>query len=149
VIGEELHAMHQLMSGQTMSGGFLRSAQWLTAVTLSTALLLVPYAMRQSGTAGMLGVVVAAGICLMSGLASEGFAAATGRSGAPLIGMLVGLAARMAPPLAICLVLASRGVDGRRHLAFVCYLLVFYFATLALETWLAVRRVSARRESDS
>jgi hypothetical protein len=137
--------MHELLSGLTMSGGFLRSAQWLTAVTLSIALLLVPYAIRQSGTAGMLGVLAAGAICLVSGLGSEAFAATSGRTGPPLLTMLVGMTARMVPPLAICFAFAAQGAHGRRHLAFVGYLLTFYFATLALETWLAVKRVAAQR----
>jgi hypothetical protein len=31
---------------------------------------------------------------------------------------------------------------GREHLAFVVYLLTFYFVTLALDTWWAVKRVA-------
>jgi hypothetical protein len=94
----------------------------------------------------MLGVVVAAVICLLSGLASEAFAATSWRNGSPLLAMLVGMAARMVPPLVICLALAAQGAQGRRHLAFVGYLLAFYFATLAFETWLAVKRVAAQRK---
>ncbi len=51
------------------------------------------------------------------------------------------MAIRMVPPLAICVVLAAQGADGREHLAFIGYLLAFYLVTLAVETWLAVKRV--------
>jgi hypothetical protein len=53
----------------------------------------------------------------------------------------------MVPPLGICLVLAAQGARGRDHLAFLCYLMSFYFVMLALETWLTVKRV-ARASSD-
>ena len=141
--------MHELTGGQTSGGSLVRSAFVLSSCIAVIALILTPYAIGQTGSAGLIGVLAAALICLFSGLASEGFAYISGRGATPLLGMLLGMAARMAPPLVICLVLAGQGADGRRHLAFVCYLLVFYFATLAVETWLAVKRVNARRNLDS
>ena len=42
--------------------------------------------------------------------------------------------------LAVCIGLAAFGQSGRQHLAFIGYLLTFYLVTLALETWLAVKR---------
>jgi hypothetical protein len=118
----------------------------LTACTATIGLIFVPYALGQTGLAGVIGLVTAAAICLLSGVAAEGLASITGRAGTPLLGMLTSMAARIVPPLAICLALAAQGADGRRHLAFVSYLLVFYLATLVLETWLAVRRVATRRD---
>jgi hypothetical protein len=112
------------------------------------ALLLLPFAARQSGSAGTVGLAVAAGVCLLCGWTSEGLAHLVGRSGTPLVAMLTGMAVRMAPPLVICLVLAAQGTDGRGHLAFIGYLLTFYMSTLAVETWLAVKRTS-RIPSDS
>jgi hypothetical protein len=141
--------MHELTGGQTSGGILVRSSLVLCSCIAIIALLLSPYAIGQTGSAGIVGVLAAAVICLISGLTSEGFAYISGRGASPLLGMLVGMGARMAPPLVICLVLAGQGADGRRHLAFICYLLVFYFATLAVETWLAVKRVSTRRNSDS
>ena len=50
---------------------------------------------------------------------------------------------RMILPLGVCV--APRwpsGQSGRQHLAFIGYLLAFYIVTLALETWLAVKRTS-------
>jgi hypothetical protein len=61
--------------------------------------------------------------------------------------MLVGMAVRMGPPLVICLVLAAQGANGREHLAFIVYLLLFYVATLAVETWLAAIRASKNASS--
>ncbi|HJQ78925.1 MAG TPA: hypothetical protein VJ828_03170 [Lacipirellulaceae bacterium] len=97
--------------------------------------------MRQSGSAGLLGVGAAAAILLISGMAAEGLATVFARLDTPLAALVIGMIARMTPALVICLVLALQGTHGRRHLAFICYLLAFYLATLALETWLAVKRV--------
>lgn len=133
--------MHGLTSGQTIRRGFVRSALALTAFIAAIALVLLPYAMRQSGSAGPIGVAAAATISLVSGLASEGLACLLVGAGTPLVGLLMGMTARMAPPLVICLVLAAQGAGGRQHLTFVCYLLAFYLVTLTLETWLAVKRV--------
>jgi hypothetical protein len=60
------------------------------------------------------------------------------------------MAIRMGMPLAICLLLALRG-RGDSFAGFAYYLLVFYLATLAVETWYslpagAVVRPSTARE---
>jgi len=133
--------MHRLTSGQTASRGFERSALVLSALIAVVALALLPYAMRHSGSASPAGVAAAAAISLVSAWASAGMGFIFGRTGTPLVGLLMGMAARMAPPLIICVVLASQGADGRRHLAFICYLLCFYLVALAAETCLAVKRV--------
>ena len=134
--------MGGLIMGQTTGRGFVRSALVLTASIAAVALVMLPYAMGQAGSAGPIGLAAAAAICLLSGWAGEALACLFARRGAPLAGLLAGMAARLAPPLGVCLILAAQGVDGRRHLAFVCYLLAFYLVTLALETWLAVKRVN-------
>jgi hypothetical protein len=136
-----VEAMHGLASGQTRRGSFGRSALALSVLIGAVALLFLPYAMLHSGSTGPWGVAVAAAITLVSAWASEGLAFASRRSGGPLAGLLMGMITRMAPPMVVCIVLAAQGVDSRRHLPFICYLLVFYLATLALETWLAVQRV--------
>jgi hypothetical protein len=124
------------------SRGFARSALALATCIVVVALLFIPFAMRQSGSAGLFGLGAAAAILLMSGLAAEGLATVFARLGTPLAALVIGMIARMTPALVICLVLALQGTHGRRHLAFICYLLAFYLATLALETWLAVKRVN-------
>jgi hypothetical protein len=133
------------LTGQATVGGFVRSALMLMACTAAIALLFVPFAMRHSGSAGLMGLAAAAAICLVCGWMSEGVAHLVGRFGSPLVAMLMGMAIRMVPPLAICLALAIQGIHGRQHVAFIGYLLTFYLATLAVETWLAVKRAALRR----
>jgi hypothetical protein len=114
----------------------------LIACIFGVALALFPIAMRQTGSGGASGLAIAAGICLVSGLAAESMSHFLTRMSSPLAGQLSGMMIRMFLPLAVCLMLALAGFSGRENLAFVCYLLAFYIATLALETWLAVKRVA-------
>jgi len=109
---------------------------------LCVGLLLVPFAARQTDMNGLLGLASAAAICLLAAWCAEGVSCALTRTGAHLSAMLLSMALRFIPPLAVCFVLAASGASGQQHLAFVCYLLVFYLATLAVETWLAVKRVN-------
>ena len=120
----------------------LRPVLVLTGCVFVVALVLLPFAWGRTGSNGPLGLAAAAAICLASGWTAEGLAFALQRSVQPLGIMLLGMTVRMIPPLAICLVLAAKGADGRQYVAFVGYLLTFYLVTLALETWLTVKRIS-------
>src|SRR5688572_1732855 len=119
--------------------GFARSAIMLSACILAAALLLAPLALGRAGSGGLLGLTLAAGICLVSGLVAEaisGVVSCTSPFGAVMIGMMV----RMFAPLGVCVALLANGQSGRDHLPFIGYLLTFYMCTLGLETWLAVKR---------
>lgn len=133
--------MHGLTSGQDTSQSFVRSALFVAACILVVALVLFPISTRQVGTGGPLWLAAAAAICLLSACVAEGIGCLLSRTGSHLAAMLFSMAVRSTPPLAVCLVLAASGGSGRQHLAFVCYLLAFYFVTLTAETWLAVKRV--------
>jgi hypothetical protein len=133
--------MPGLTNEQVAGHGFLRSALLVSAAVLLAGLLLAPFAARQTDMNGMLGLASAAAICLFAAWCAEGVGCALSRAGSHLAAMLLSMALRFVPPLAVCFVLAASGADGRQHFAFVCYLLVFYLATLAVETWLAVKRV--------
>jgi hypothetical protein len=134
--------MHGLTNGQLKRQGFVRSALFVTACVFVVALLLMPIAATQTGTGGLLGLLATAAICLLSAYVAEGINCVLSRAGSHLAAMLFSMAVRFTPPLAVCFVLAATGASGRQHLAFVFYLLAFYLATLAVETWLAVQRVS-------
>jgi hypothetical protein len=139
--------MHGLTSGQDTSHGFVRSALLVTACIFGVALLLLPVAVRQTGTGAPLGLAAAGAICLFAAYLAEAIGCMLGRTGSHLAAMLLSMAVRFTPPIAACFVLAATGASGRQHLAFVGYLLAFYLVTLAAETWLAVRRVSDQSPS--
>jgi hypothetical protein len=130
--------------------GFVRSALILAGSILAIAapLCLLSIATEQTGLGGPPGVAIAAAVCLLAGWASDGAAAFVHRAVSPLAALLAGMSLRLVPPLVVCMLLALRG-GGRDHLAFVVYLLAFYFVTLALDTWWAVKRVGARARSPS
>ncbi len=88
-----------------------------------------------------MGLAIAATTCLFCGLVSEAIAGLMART-SPLAAMLIGMMVRMVLPLGVCVALVSLGKNGRDHLAFIAYLLVFYMVALALETWLAVKRAA-------
>ena len=89
---------------------------------------------------GLLHAVVAAGICLFAGAFALAVTARMFRSQQALAGMLLAMGLRSIPPLTVCLILA---VGGRpdRYLGFIVYLLGFYMAALAAETYASVRMV--------
>jgi len=131
-----------MINGQTISRSFVRSALTLAVCIFATAVVLLPVAMQQSGSGGPIGLAGAAAICLASGCAAEAISGPLARAGSPLVALLLAMMVRTMPPLVLCLILAARGNDGRQHLALIGYLLAFYVVTLAMETWLAVKRVS-------
>lgn len=124
----------------------LNSALLVTAVILMAALVVAPFATGRTGSAGLGGLTLAAGICLATSWATELVAVAIGRYASPLALMALGMLIRMLPPLTVCVVLAAKGVSGREHLAFIFYLLGFYLVTLVMETWASVVRVAAAGE---
>jgi hypothetical protein len=115
----------------------------LVACIFVVALALTPIALKNEGSGSLAGLAVAAGVCLFAGFAAEGVSTFLANSGTPLAGAMVGMGVRLLPPLMLCVALAATGQSGREHLAFICYLLAFYFATLGMETWLAVKRVAS------
>jgi hypothetical protein len=115
----------------------------LIACISVVALVLVPIARNFSGSSGLGGVAVAAAICLFAGIATEAISTFLARLGNTLAAAMIGMGVRMLPPLMLCLGLAASGQSGRDHVPFIFYLLAFYFATLVLETCLAVKRVAA------
>lgn len=134
-------------SGPNTEYGFVRSAALLIASVLGVALLLLPVAMHQTGSGNTIGLAMACGICLASGIAAEVVGYLFSRSGVRLFAHLAGMLVRMLLPLGICLILAVRGFSGRENIVFVCYLLALYSVNLALETGLAVTRTSSSKRA--
>lgn len=136
--------MHGLANGQLSCLGFVRSALLVTACILGVGLVLLPVALKQDGSGSVLGLLTAGAVCLIAALVAEALSCLLARIETPLAALLISTAVRFTPPLFVCFCLAATGASGRQHLAFVCYLLAFYLATLAVETWLAVSRVSPK-----
>lgn len=122
--------------------GLFHPALLLAGLTVVIALALLPFAVGRTDSGGPLGLAIAGAVCLLAAWLAEGIAWLLRGHVPPVSLTLVGMGIRMLPPLALCLFLAASGQSGRTHLAFIAYLLAFYVLTLALETYLAVRRVA-------
>jgi hypothetical protein len=133
--------MRGITNQQAAAPGFVRSTLLVAGCILVVGLLLAPFAARQTEMNGIFGLAAAGAICLVAAALAEGVGGLLARNGAHLAAMLFSMAMRFIPPLAVCFVLAASGAGGRQYLAFISYLLAFYFATLGVETWLAVKRV--------
>jgi len=134
--------MQALLSDPAESRSPLHSALALTLCIAVTALVLLPVAMRQTGSGGILGLTAASAICLIAAAASEFLGGYLHRHSSPLAALGVSMVIRTVPPLAVCFALAARGDHGREHLALVGYLFAFYFVTLIAETRFAVQRLA-------
>jgi hypothetical protein len=122
-------------------GRLLAPAFWLTGLVVAVALALFPLAIGREGSGGFTGLLIAAGVCLAAGWSGEGISVLLHGRVQPVGIMVVGMAIRVVPPLAIVTYLAASGQNGRQHLAFIGYLVLFYLSTLSLETYLAVKRL--------
>ncbi len=130
-------------------GAYLRSATWLACAIGMLLMFLMPFAVWNSGAVGAWEVTIAAAVCLLPGLValwftSHWFISYRAGSNQVLFGVLFSMGLRILPPLVICLALSLRST-GAESFSFICYLLLFYLVTLALETYLSVRLVQPKR----
>lgn len=130
-----------------MNRSFVRSVVVLTVCILATAALLLPVAIRESGTGNLAGLAFVTAMFLASSWISEAVSLRLHRSGSPLVAMGLAMAIRTVPPLLVCLYLAARGYSGRENFALIGYLFAFYFVTLVVETRLAVKRGSGHNST--
>ena len=131
-------------TAQHREGAYLRSASWLICACGTLMALLMPIAFWDGGAAGALEVMVAAAICLLPGLVALWFSTQSFGTNQVLFSLLFSMGLRILPPLVICLALSMRST-GTEYFSFICYLLLFYMVTLALETYLSVRLVQPKR----
>jgi len=124
-------------------GAYLRSATWLACAIGMLLVLLMPFAVWNSGAAGAWEVTIAAVVCLLPGLIALWFTSQSTGSNQVLFGILFSMGLRLLPPLVICLALSLRST-GAESFSFICYLLLFYMITLALETYLSVRLIQQK-----
>jgi hypothetical protein len=134
--------MSSAVGGQDMDRSFVRSVVVLTVCILATAALLLPVALRESGTGNLTGLAAVTLMFLASSWISEAISLRFHRTGSPLVALGLNMAIRTLPPLLVCFYLAVRGYSGRENFALIGYLFAFYFVTLVVETRLAVKRGS-------
>jgi hypothetical protein len=134
--------MSSAVGGQDMDRNFVRSVVVLTVCILATAALLLPVALRESGTGNFAGLAFVTVMFLASSWISEAISMRFHRTGSPLVVLGLSMAIRTVPPLLVCFYLAARGYSGRENFALIGYLFAFYFVTLVVETRLAVKRSS-------
>ena len=99
--------------------------------------LVAPVAGSLKGVAGLTAAAVAAALCLAgAGVALLASRLPRGPNGA-MVGMLLGMTARMGIPLGVGFLFHIRG-GPLAEAGLLYYLLAFYPITLALETWLSL-----------
>jgi hypothetical protein len=101
-------------------------------------------AIWQQGPRGVWESAAAGFVCLLPAVAALALSYRLLGTPQALTAMLLAMGLRLSPPLTVALLLATRG-SGADFFPFVCYLLLFYVATLATETWLFVHLIRARK----
>jgi len=119
----------------------------LCATLLLVAAILAPIAYSLAAVDGLWAVAVALAATLAGGLIALLLAALVRGPAAPMYGMLVGMMARMTVPMAIGVTLQLK-VEWLADAGMIFYLLVFYLATLALETALLLGRLQGVAPAD-
>ena len=132
--------MSAAVGGQDMNRNYMRSALVLTVCILVTAAILLPVALRETGTGNLTGLAIVSAMFLATAWISEAVSARLQRASSPLVALGLSMAIRTLPPLLVCCYLAARGYSGRANFALIGYLFAFYFVTLVVETRLAVKR---------
>jgi hypothetical protein len=127
--------------------GLLAQTALLIAVALLVWLATCPLAYWVSGTPGLLAAAVAAGICLLGAGLALGIAALFRGPAAAMHGMMLGMLARMVFPLLLGVTLYLK-VPALAAAGLIYYLLVFYMATLAIDTLLLLARVPVYSPSE-
>jgi hypothetical protein len=115
----------------------------LVGTIVALFVVVQPVALWQQGIQGVLESAAAGLLCLLPAIAGLGVSCRLVGTPHALTALILAMAFRMLPPLVVCLLLATQGV-GSDFLPFVCYLLLFYAATLAIETYLFVQLIRAR-----
>lgn len=123
--------------------GFATSCCWLAAALGAALLVALPLLTYVAGPSGTTAALVAAAICLATGIASLVLMHLPWSADAVLARTLLASAPRVAVPLLVCILVYRSGgvlVDGQ----LVYCLLSFYLVSLGVETWLAVRMLGTQ-----
>jgi len=117
-----------------------RNCGWLTLATLALWVLAVGPANMLAGVRGIQGMTIAAVLCLVPGWLVFWFVSRYGVSQTRAVALLAGTGLRLLFVLAGVLVMQTWQRWGMTD--FLVWLGLFYFTTLAIETFLVVRRTS-------
>ena len=121
-------------------GSFFSCTKLFLTLVLGLSTLLLPCVMYWQGFERFLEAGAAAVLCSSSGLAALAATFWQSRQQQPLVGLLLAMAIRMIPPLVVCLLMAVQS-DAGEYIGFVCYLLLYYLTTLAIETYISIKLV--------
>ncbi len=135
-------------ASRVCAGGMFSCAVLFACAVMLLYLLLAPIALWMQGVAGLQPAAVAALISLIVGLGVLAVAHRFTARDKPLVSMLLSTAIRMIPLLVIGLVIAL-SEDKGPYLYFVGYLLWFYLATLAIETFVSIQLAQSRSASSA
>jgi len=116
----------------------------LVSAVFALFLAILPIAIWQQGIQGGWQAAIAGLLCLLPAIAGLGISYRLIGTPHVLSAMMLAMAFRLVPPLSVCLLLATRG-SGSDFVPFICYLLLFYAATLVVETYLFVQLIQARK----
>lgn len=122
---------------------FVSSAMLLVSGAALLLLGLAPMAYWLQGLVGLRTVSWAALACLLPGVSIIALAYWRALSAKPLFTMLLATALRMVPLLIVALVAMLSG-DQAVYKYFAAYLVCFYLATLAIETFVSLQVVRSR-----
>jgi hypothetical protein len=125
-------------------GGLLRSVGLLVSAVAVLYAALLPIAIWQQGPRGIWESAAALLVCLLPAMAALVLSYRLLGTPQALAALLLSMGLRLMPPLVVALLLAARGT-GADYFHFVCYLLLFYVATLAAETLLFVQLIRTRK----
>ena len=129
------------------TNGFWSCACLLTVAVAGFYLALIPVVIVWQGSAGLRPAGAAALLNLLTGLVVLGLYHYPSLRVRPLVAMLVAMGVRMIPLLVVGLAVALRldqsSPGGLMGYGFVGYLVVFYLATLAIETFISVQIAQA------
>jgi len=126
--------------------GFLSCALLMVGAVVLLFLALTPAVLFLQGAAGLQPAAMAALVSLLVGFTVLGVSHLPSLRAKPLVSMLLATALRMIPLLAIGVAVALTR-DKNEHFGFVCYLVLFYIATLAIETYSAVQLAQSHATS--
>ena len=118
----------------------------LAAALLAVLPLVAGVGLFRSGLIGILAAAAACGVCLLTGFLALGITAISQRLHQGVQGILGAMLVRMGVPLAILLLLPEVG-GPLVNAGFSGMLMGFYLFTLAVETWLSLRFVSAGKST--